>query len=90
MRELTEIEYDILNTVYFVETYDKILEEVNYPANIVADSVKFLIRMKYISPMRLDPKTKDYVRSFMYDSDNMRAYRYIITREGLEAHNTRS
>jgi hypothetical protein len=90
MRELTEVEYDILNVVYFVETYDKILEEVNYPANIVADSVKFLIRMKYISPMRLDPKTKDYVRSFMYDSDNMRAYRYIITREGLEAHNTRS
>ena len=89
MRELTEIEYDILNTVYFVETFDKILEEVDYTANIVADSVKFLIRMKYISPMKLDPKTKDYVRSFMYDSDNMRAYRYIITREGLEAHNTR-
>ena len=89
MRELTEVEYDILNTVYFVETFDKILEEVSYPVNIVADSVKFLIRMKYISPMRLDPKTKDYVRSFMYDSDNMRAYRYIITREGLEAHNTR-
>jgi len=89
MRDLTDLEYDILNTVYFVETFDKILEEVKYPANIVADSVKFLIRMKYISPMKPDPKKKDYVRSFMYDSDNMRAYRYIITREGLEAHNAR-
>jgi len=89
MRDLTDVEYDILNTVYFVETYDKILEEVEFPANIVADSLKFLIRAKLVSPMKLDPKRKDYVRSFMYDRDNMRAYRYIITREGLEAHNTR-
>ena len=89
MRELTEVEFDILNTVYFVETFDKILEEVKFPANIVADGLKFLIRARFISPMKWDAKKKEYVRSFMYDSDNMRAYRYIITREGLEAHNTR-
>ena len=89
MRELTEIEYDILNAVYFVESFDKIIEDVKYPVNILADSLKFLIRKKFVSPMKWDEKRNEFVRSFMYDSDNMRAYRYIITREGLEAHNLR-
>ncbi len=89
MRELTEVEYDILNAVYFVESFDKIIEDVKYPVNILADSLKFLIRKKLVSPMRWDEKRSEFVRSFMYDSDNMRAYRYIITREGLEAHNAR-
>jgi len=89
MRELTEVEYDILNAVYFVETFDKILEDVNFPEKIVGDSLKFLITHKMVSAMKWDDKKGAHVRSFIYDSDNMRAYSYIITREGLLVHNTR-
>ena len=89
MRGLTDVEFDILNTVYFVEPFDKIIEEVKFPEKIVADSLKFLITHKYVSAMKWDAKKGTHVRSFIYDSDNMRAYTYIITREGLLAHNTR-
>jgi hypothetical protein len=89
MRELTELEYDILNVLYFVEPFEKILDEVEAPANIVADGLKFLIDQKLVVPMRWDEETQNYVRSFIYDTDNMHAYRYLATKEGLIAHNSR-
>jgi len=86
--ELTEIDYDILNSIYFVEPFDKILEEVNYPPNVVADCLKSLISKKYVVALLWDDTKQDYVRSFMYDSDNMNAYSYLATKDGLLAHNS--
>ncbi|NDC30869.1 MAG: hypothetical protein EBZ58_08050 [Bacteroidetes bacterium] len=86
--ELTEIDYDILNSIYFVEPFEKILEEVNYPPNVVADCLKSLIAKKYVVAMLWDDTKQDYVRSFMYDSDNMNAYSYLATKDGLLAHNS--
>lgn len=85
---LNDIEYDILNAVYFVEPFENILAECKHPANIVADVLKQLIQKKYIVPMRFDEATQEYVRSFIYDSDNMYAYSYLATKDGLIAHNT--
>ncbi len=39
--------------------------------------------------MRFDEEKRDYVRSFIYDSDHMRDYHYLVTKEGLIAHNSR-
>jgi len=90
MRQLTDVEYDILNVLYFVEPFEKILEEVNnIPENIVRDGLRFLIAHRMVAPMKWDAKKKDYTRSNIYDGDDMRAYRYLITREGLVAHNGR-
>jgi hypothetical protein len=89
MRTLTDVEYDILNALYFVEPFEKILEEVDAPENIVADGLKILIDQKMVAPMKWDEKTKEFIRSFIYDSDNMRAYHYLATKEGLIAHNSK-
>lgn len=87
MQELDEVEFEILNVLYFVEPFDKILEEVPHAANIVADSLKTLIHKKLVVAMKWDDSVQDYKRSFIYDSDNMRAYSYLATKEGLMAHN---
>jgi hypothetical protein len=42
-----------------------------------------------VAPMKWDEKTKEFIRSFIYDSDNMRAYHYLATKEGLIAHNSK-
>ena len=89
MRDLTDVEYDILNAIYFVEPFEKITEDVDFPVNIISDSLKFLIEHKLVSAMKWDPNKKVFIRSYIYDADNMKAYQYLITREGLEAHNTR-
>ena len=86
--ELSDLERDILNSVYFVEPFENILEEVNLPAPIVADGIKTLIHKKMIVAMRWDEDKMEYVRSFIYDSDNMKAYSYLATKEGLLAHNS--
>ncbi len=87
--ELTELEYEVLNCLYFVEPFEKILEEVPAPPAVVADVLKTLLHKKYVVAMKWDEAQQEYVRSFMYDSDNMKAYSYLATKDGLMAHNTR-
>jgi hypothetical protein len=85
MSELTDIEYDILNAVYF----DNIVSECNAPVPIVADVIKQLIHKKYIAAMQWDEVKKEYVRSYIYDTDNMKSFFYLATKDGLIAHNSR-
>jgi hypothetical protein len=86
---LSDLEYDILNCLYFVEPFHRIVEECQCDRNIVADELKNLIHKKMVSPMRFDEETHEYIRSFIYDTDNMDHYCYMATKEGLMAHNGR-
>jgi len=86
---LSTIEYDILNAVYFVEPFENILSECNEKEPVVADVLKQLIHKKYIVPMKWDETKSEFIRSFIYDSDDMRAYHYLATKEGLMVHTTK-
>lgn len=87
--QLTDIEYDVLNAIYFVESFEHIVSECARPPAIVGDVLKQLIHRKYVVPMRWDEEKTEFVRSFIYDTDNMNAYSYLATKEGLMAHNSR-
>ncbi len=87
--ELDALEYEILNCLYFVEPFDKILEEVSEAPAVIADGLKTLIHKKFVVAMKWDADLQEYTRSFMYDSDNMKAYSYMATKDGLTAHNSR-
>ena len=86
---LTDIEYSILNSVYFVEPFENILKECDEKEPVVADVLKQLIHKKYIIPMKWDDEKSEFIRSFIYDTDDMRAYHYLATKEGMIAHNTK-
>jgi hypothetical protein len=86
---LNDIEYDVLNAIYFVEPFENILAECNAPEHIVGDVLKQLIARKYVTAMQFDTERQEYIKTFFYDSDNMRAYHYLATKEGLLAHNSR-
>lgn len=86
---LSDIEYDILNAIYFVEPFQNILDECKAPEKIVADVLKQLIAKKYVSPMQFDEAKQEFVRTYFYDSDDMRAYHYLATKEGLMIHNSK-
>ena len=85
----TDVEYEILGVLYFVEPFEKILEEVKASPNVIADSLKQLIDLRYVTAMMWSDENKDYIRSFIYDADNMHAYSYLATKEGLMAHNSK-
>ena len=86
---LNELEWDILNAIYFVEPFQNILDECKASEPIVADALKQLIHKKYVVAMRFDEETQEYIRSFIYDTDNMHAYCYLATKEGLIAHTSK-
>ena len=39
--------------------------------------------------MFFDENKQEFIKTFFYDSDNMRAYSYLATKDGLLAHNSR-
>ncbi|MDZ4840094.1 MAG: hypothetical protein SGJ04_08810 [Bacteroidota bacterium] len=84
--EITDIEFAVLGAVYFVEPFEKILEEVPFSKPIVADALKMMIDRGYITPMVWDDERSLHVRTFFYDTDNMDAYFYQATRAGLIVH----
>jgi hypothetical protein len=86
MRPLLNVEYEILGTLYFTETYHKIIEEVNYPENIVAASLRFLIENKLIAVLVFDETEKKLVKTLIYDKDNLQEYSFVATRLGLNMH----
>lgn len=78
------LERKILTSLVFTESFDTILEEARESEFLVADVLKWLIKHKYVSPMELDAATGEYKTTYMYDSDNMRAYHYCMTGKGFK------
>jgi uncharacterized protein YhbP (UPF0306 family) len=75
--------------LYFVESFKHLLDEVKQPEPIVADCLKQLIHKKYVVSLIWNDEKQDYVKTFMYDTDNMHNYYYLATKDGLMAHNSK-
>ena len=82
-----ELEMEVLSCLYFVEPFDKIVEECGIERNIIADVLKNLIARKMVSAMVFDEQYNEYKRTFIFDSDNMQNYSFLATKEGLMRHN---
>ena len=89
MAELNDVQFRILDALYFVESFDNILEDAGGPEAVIADELKMLIDQGLVQVMEFDEKIKDFVKSIFYDTDNMRAFHYLATRKGLLKHNSR-
>lgn len=85
--EIDPLEMEVLNCLYFVEPFQTILDETKIPRNIAADILKKLIAKKWVTAMQLDAEEKEFIRSFIYDTDKMDDYHYLATKEGLMKHN---
>ena len=84
---LTEIQFQILDSIYFVEPFARILEEVEASTAIVADELRTLIDKGWVQVMAFDVKENDYLRTLYYDTDHMEEFAYLATKEGLLKHN---
>lgn len=85
--EINEVQYKILDSLYFVEPFQTILEEANEPEGVVAAELRTLISYRYVQTLVYDEKSKDYIAGAFHDADDMRGYRYLATKEGLLKHN---
>lgn len=87
--DLTDLQYRILDSLYFVEPFDTIVGEAGETPAIVGAELKTLIARRLVQVMAFDEKSQDYLPTYLHDADDLRAYHYLATREGLLKHNGR-
>ncbi|MCS7074308.1 MAG: hypothetical protein NZ108_07560 [Bacteroidia bacterium] len=85
--ELTNLQFQILDCLYFVEPFHKIVEETGAPTKVVADELKTMISRRWVQVMRFDSELNDFVATLFYDSDNLQECSFLATKEGLLLHN---
>jgi hypothetical protein len=86
-QELNDVQFEILDAIYFVEPLDNILEEVAAPRAVVLDELRTMIDKGWVQVLRFDEDSGDYVRTAIYDSDQMGDFGYLATKDGLMKHN---
>jgi hypothetical protein len=87
--ELTDLQFDILDSLYFPEPFDKVLEETGAPRPHVLADLRELIHRGLVQVMAFDETVQDYLPSQHLDPDHLEDFRFLATRKGLLAHNGR-
>ncbi len=85
--ELNELQFDILDSLYFVEPFEKIQEECDAPRAVVVDELRTLIDRGWVQVMAYHDAKGDFVRTAIFDTDHLEDYRFLATKEGLLKHN---
>lgn len=84
---LNELQFDIIDCLYFVEPYTNILEDVGKPEPVMRDELRTLIDRGYVNVLVFDETKGDYNKTVIFDSDNMQDYFYLASKDGLLKHN---
>jgi hypothetical protein len=84
---LTDLQFQLLDSLYFVESFAHVVEEAEAPVPVVIDELRTMIDRGWVQVMEFDRQKGDYVRTAIYDSDHMDRYHYLATKEGLMRHN---
>lgn len=87
--ELTDLQFQILDSVYFVESFENIREEADATLPVVVAEMRYLIDKGWIQVMQFDGEKDDYVRTAIFDTDHLEEYHFLATRDGLMKHNGR-
>jgi hypothetical protein len=85
--ELNDVQFRILDAVYFVEPFERIAEEAGAPLPVIVDEMRYLIDRGWIQVMQFDPERNDYVRTGIFDTDHLEQYHFLATKAGLLKHN---
>ena len=85
--ELTDLQFQILDSLYFVETFANVWEEAETTRPVIVDELRTMIDRGWIQVMLFDEKSDDYVRTPIFDTDHLENYFFLATKEGLLKHN---
>lgn len=85
--ELTELQFQLLDSLYFVERFEHVLEESGEKRPVVVDELRTMIDRGWIQVMAFDEEEGDYRRTQIFDTDHLEEYAFLATKEGLLKHN---
>lgn len=84
---LNDLQFQILDSLYFVESFPHIVEEAGVPVPFVVDELRNLIDLGLVQVMQFDDASGDYLRTIIFDTDHMEDYHFLATKDGLLKHN---
>lgn len=85
--ELNELQFQILDSIYFMESLSHIVEEADSPRAIVIDEIRTMIDRGWVQVMAFQEESGEYLRTGIFDTDNLGDYRFLATKDGLLKHN---
>ncbi len=84
---MTELEFDILDEIYFVTGYQEVREQLMVEEEALQQGFRSLLQQGYVQQLYFDEGVQDYVKQNAPDLDHIAKYHYLATKEGLLAHN---
>ncbi len=82
---MTDVEYDILDELYFVQSFVFLLKELGMSEHSLKKNLGTMIEKGWIKCFRQD-NTEVFGEALAFDQ-NYREYLYLATKRGLMAHN---
>ena len=84
---MTDLEYEILDEMYFVISFQELMDTLSLTEMDLKDSLASLLQRGYIKCFsnvsdEIPPERVDF-------ENNYRNYHYLASKQGLFAHNTR-
>jgi len=84
---MTELEFDIIDEMYFLVSFDRLQQEVSLEAGLLADQLASLHTKGWI---RILAGEEDATPSALANfKEEYRNYNYLASKAGLLAHNSR-
>ncbi len=84
---LNDIQFQILDAIYFVEPFANILEEVDANRPIIIDELRTMIDKGWVQVMIYEQAKGDFVKTSIFDTDHLEEYHFLATKDGLLKHN---
>jgi len=82
---MTDVEYDILDELYFVQSFVFLLKELGMSEHSLKKNLGTMIEKGWVKCFRQD-NTEVFGEALAFDL-NYRGYLYLATKRGLMAHN---
>ncbi len=85
---MEELEFEILDSIYFVEPFETIVKEVSEKRlGVIIETLRKLIKKRYVQVLIYNEEKQDFLSTPFFDFDRMDELRFLATKEGLTAHN---
>ncbi len=87
---MDDLEFEILDALYFVEPFETIVQEVSEKRlGVIIECLRKLIKKRFVQVMVFNEEKQEYLSTAFFDVDRMQDFRFLATKNGLLAHNTK-
>ena len=88
MSGLSEIEFAVMDEIYFPATFQLIVKNTKGENTLIKSILKNLLEKKFVHQMKYNEQLNDYERCLDSDFENIEKYLYVASKNGLLAHNS--